>query len=154
MESFQVTDFVKVISGPYGPLLGVGDLALKLRYGTEPKEDRAKLTRKKELYTRLPFEIAGNVGLIPMYKDFRKIVMEGVYKELKEEKKLEAEEKVKEDKKTALKNSQKTISLKEMMNSGRYTKEGIKKELRKIKDPEYRKAENDKEDAIKKKDIR
>jgi hypothetical protein len=151
MESFQVTDFVKVISGPYGPLLGVGDLALKLRYGTKPKEDRAKLTRKKELYTRLPFEIGGQLGVVPFYKDFRKIVMEGVYKELKEEKKLEAEEKVKEDKKTALKNSQKTISLKEMMNSGRYTKEGIKKELRKIKDPEYRKAENKKDDAIKEK---
>jgi len=38
-----------------------------------------------------------------------------------------------------------------MMNSGRYTKEGIKKELRKIKDPEYRKALKDKDDAIKKK---
>jgi len=86
-----------------------------------------------------------------MYKDFRKIVMEGVYKELKEEKKLEAEEKVKKDKKTALKDSQKIISLKEMMNSGRYTKEGIKKELRKIKDPEYRKALKDKDDAIRKK---
>ena len=37
------------------------------------------------------------------------------------------------------------------MNSGRYTKEGIKKELRKIKDPEYRKALKDKDDAIRKK---
>ena len=37
------------------------------------------------------------------------------------------------------------------MNSGEYTREGIKKELRKIKDPEYRKALKDKDDAIRKK---
>jgi hypothetical protein len=150
MESFQVTDFVKVISGPYGPLLGVGDLAIKL-LGPEPKEDRAKLTRKKELYTRLPFEIAGNVGLIPMYKDFRKIVMEGVYKELKEEKKLEAEEKVKKDKKTALTNRQKISSLRKMRSIGGYTDKEINKAIRIIKDPEYKKAFNDKEAAIEKK---
>jgi len=37
-----------------------------------------------------------------------------------------------------------------MMDSGRYTKEGIKKELRKIKDPEYRKAERKiEEDMVK-----
>ena len=62
--------------------------------------------------------------------------------------KKEAEDKEVRDKKTALKDSQKTSILKQMMNSGAYTREGIKKELRKIKDPEYRKAEKKIEDDM------
>ena len=147
----EPTDLVKVIAGPYSPLIGVGELAGKLIFSDAPTEDRAKLTRKKELYRRLPLEIGGQLGIVPFYKDFRKIVMEGVYKELKEEVKEKAVKTKAKEIKTALTDSQKTISLKEMMNSGEYTREGIKKELRKIKDPEYRKALKDKDDAIRKK---
>lgn len=151
MESFKITDFAKIISGPFGPLFGVGDLALKLFYGPEPKEDRAKITRAKELYRRLPLEIGGLAGVVPFYKDFRKIVMEGVYKELKKETKETAVKKEAEEIKTALTDSQKISSLKEMRSIGEYTKEEINNAIKRIKDPEYRKAFNDKEKAIKKK---
>ena len=146
----EPTDLVKVIAGPYAPLIGVGELSGKLIFGPEPEGERAKLTRAKELYRRLPLEIGGQLGIVPFYKDFRKIVMEGVYKELKKETKETAVKKEAEAKADAEEIVQKTSILKEMMDSGRYTKEGIRKELRKIKDPEYRKAERKiEEDMVK-----
>ena len=147
----KLTDLFKVMAGPLSPAIGTAELAYKLIISPKPEGERAKLTRAKELYRRLPLEIGGLAGVVPFYKDVRKIVMEGVYKELKKETKETAVKKKAEEIKTALKDSQKTISLKEMMNSGEYTSEGIKKELRKIKDPEYRKALKDKDDAIRKK---
>ena len=147
----KLTDLVKVVAGPLSPLIGTAELAYKLATSSKPEGERAKLTREKELYRRLPLEIGGLAGVVPFYKDFRKIVMEGVYKELKKETKETAVKKEAEEIKTALTDSQKISSLKEMMNSGEYTREGIKKELRKIKDPEYRKALKDKDDAIRKK---
>jgi uncharacterized membrane protein YgcG len=144
----KLTDLFKVMAGPLSPVIGTAELAYKLALSPEPEGERAKLTRKKELYRRLPLEIGGLAGVVPLYKDFRIIVMEGVYKELKKEVKETAVKKEAEAKTDAEKISQQTSILKEMMDSGRYTKEGIKKELRKIKDPEYSKAENKKEKDI------
>jgi hypothetical protein len=146
----KLTDFVKVVAGPLSPVIGTAELAYKLATSSKPEGERAKLTREKELYRRLPLEIGGLAGVVPFYKDFRKIVMEGVYKELKKETKETAVKKEAKAKTDAEKISQQTSILKEMMDSGRYTKEGIKKELRKIKDPEYRKAEKKiEEDMVK-----
>ena len=145
----EPTDLVKIIAGPYAPLIGVGELGFKL-LEPEPKTERAKLTRAKEWY-RAGMETLGLLGAVPFYRDVKKVALAEVYKELKKETKKEAEDKEVRDKKTALKDSQKTSILKQMMNSGAYTREGIKKELRKIKDPEYRKALKDKDDAIRKK---
>ena len=145
----EPTDLVKIIAGPYAPLIGVGELGFKL-LEPEPKTERAKLTRAKEWY-RAGMETLGLLGAVPFYRDIKKIALAEVYKELKKETKETAVKKKAEEIKTALTDSQKKSSLKEMMDSGRYTKEGIKKELRKIKDPEYRKALKDKDDAIRKK---
>ena len=138
----KLTDLFKVVAGPLSPVIGTAELAYKLAKSSKPEGERAKLTRAKELYRRLPLEIGGLAGVVPFYKDFRKIVMEGVYKELKKETKETAVKKEAEAKLDAEKIVQQTSILKQMMNSGAYTREGIKKELRKIKDPEYRKAEN------------
>jgi len=138
----KLTDLFKVMAGPLSPVIGTAELAYKLAISPKPEGERAKLTRAKELYRRLPLEIGGLAGVVPFYKDVRKIVMEGVYKELKKEVKEKAVKKEAEAKTDAEEIVQKTSILKQMMNSGAYTREGIKKELRKIKDPEYRKAEN------------
>jgi len=131
----------KVLLPVYSPLIGVTEVALKLALSPEPEGDRARLTRAKE-YVRLGLEAAGNAGVMPFYKDIRKVAQQEVYKELSKEVKETAVNKEAEAKADAEEIVQKTSILKEMMDSGRYTKEGIKKELRKIKDPEYRKAEN------------
>ena len=144
----EPTDLVKIIAGPYAPLIGVGELGFKL-LEPEPKTERAKLTRAKEWY-RAGMETLGLLGAVPFYRDIKKVALAEVYKELKKETKEKAAKTEAKEIETATTNRQKISSLKEMMDSGRYTKEGIKKELRKIKDPEYRKSFNDKEEAIKK----
>jgi len=131
----------KVLFPIYSPLIGVSEVGLKLLLSPEPKGDRAKITRAKE-YVRLGLEAAGNVGIVPLYKDIKKIANLEIYKELSKEVKETAVKKEAEAKADAEEIVQKTSILKQMMNSGAYTREGIKKELRKIKDPEYRKAEN------------
>jgi hypothetical protein len=131
----------------YSPLIGVSEVGLKLLLSPEPKEDRAKITRAKE-YVRLGLEGAGNAGFVPLYKDIKKIANLEIYKELSKEVKETAVKKEAQAKTDAEEIVQKTSVLKQMMNSGAYTREGIKKELRKIKDPEYRKAENKIEDDM------
>ena len=137
----------KVLLPVYSPLIGVTEVALKLALSPEPEGDRARLTRAKE-YVRLGLEAAGNAGVMPFYKDIRKVAQEEVYKELKKETKETAVKKEAQAKTDAEEIVQKTSILKQMMNSGAYTREGIKKELRKIKDPEYRKAEKKIEDDM------
>ena len=146
----KTTDLVKVIAGPYAPAVGFSDLVIKkareLR-APEAKTERARITRAKE-WGRLGLETTGFLGIMPLYKDVRKVFMGYTYKELKKETKETAVKKDAQAKTDAEEIVQKTSILKQMMNSGAYTREGIKKELRKIKDPEYRKAEKKIEDDM------
>jgi len=145
----KITDLAKVFAGPYAPIIGTVDLGIKL-LGPEPKTERARITRAKE-YVRLGLEAGGIAGIIPFYRDVKKVALAEVYKELKKETK-ETDIKTKaEEIKTALTNNQKISSLRKMRGSGRYTDKEINKAIRIIKDPEYKKAFNDKEKAIKKK---
>ena len=73
--------FGKAIAGPYGPTLSTFTRALTL-YGRATKEGSKPETKKramKELETRMAFEAAGNAGLIPFYKDARRILMSDFY---------------------------------------------------------------------------
>ena len=149
----KTTDLVKVIAGPYAPVIGTLDLlkkkTMELR-APEAKTERARITRAKE-WGRLGLETTGFLGIMPLYKDVRKVFMGYTYKELKKETKETAVKKKAEEIKTALTDSQKISSLRKMRSSGRYTDKEINKAIRIIKDPEYKKAFNDKEEAIKKK---
>ena len=149
----KTTDLVKVIAGPYAPAVGFSDLVIKkareLR-APEAKTERARITRAKE-WGRLGLETTGFLGIMPLYKDVRKVFMGYTYKELKKEVKETAIKKEAEEIKTALTDIQKISSLRKMRSSGRYTDKEINKAIRIIKDPEYKKAFNDKEKAIKKK---
>ena len=145
----EPTDLVKIIAGPYAPLIGVGELGFKL-LEPEPKTERAKLTRAKEWY-RAGMETLGLLGAVPFYRDIKKIALAEVYKELKKETKEKAEKTEAKEIETATTNRQKISSLRKMRGIGGYTDKEINKAIRIIKDPEYKKAFNDKEDAIKKK---
>lgn len=73
--------FGKAIAGPYGPTLSTFTRALTL-YGRATKEGSKPETKKRameELETRMAFEAAGNAGLIPFYKDARRILMSDFY---------------------------------------------------------------------------
>ena len=80
----------KIFAGPYGPLIGSatrGALQVRKAYF----DDKAKAsTREKavnELESRTAFEAVGQLGLIPFYKDIRRIMLKDLYFENKVSKK-------------------------------------------------------------------
>ena len=75
-------DMLMNMMGPFGP--SVKTLELAYRKATEPekKEKAAQQRVEKEKQIRIPLEVLGNLGMIPLYKDIRKIVNKELYKEL------------------------------------------------------------------------
>ena len=45
----------------------------------EKKKEEAIARREKEINVRIPLEILGNAGFVPLYKDIRKAVMKEIY---------------------------------------------------------------------------
>jgi hypothetical protein len=91
----DISDFVLKMGGSFGPVLSTANLVLKKSFEPKKKEEGAIERQEKEIGTRIPLEIAGNLGFIPFYKDIRKTVMKDMYKGIeqeKEQKRLNAEE--------------------------------------------------------------
>jgi hypothetical protein len=63
----------------YGPAVKTVDFMV--RKATEPAKntEQAQQRQKEELMYRLPLEVLGNAGFIPMYKDVRKLVLGSIY---------------------------------------------------------------------------
>jgi hypothetical protein len=96
-ESRQ-TDLGKLLmnmGGSYTPALNTAALIFKKATEKEKVKEEAIARSEKELKVRIPLEVLGNAGLIPLYKDIRKAVMKDMYKD------LEKAEKTKGDKKKA-----------------------------------------------------
>ena len=95
----DISNFILKMGGSFGPVLSTANLALKKSFEPEKKEEGAIERQEKEISTRIPLEIAGNLGFIPLYKDIRRTVLKDMYKGLVKEKaqeKINAEEKQKE----------------------------------------------------------
>jgi hypothetical protein len=86
-----VWDYVQNMGGAFTPFIKTTDLIIRNATAQEPKTEEAKARREKENTMRIPLEIAGNAGLIPMYKDIRKMVMKDIYKDLDKNKGVEKE---------------------------------------------------------------
>lgn len=69
--------------GSYGPMAKTAALGIKVITANEKKTIKAKERQEKERNIRLPLEILGNAGYIPLYKEVRKSVMNDIYKDLK-----------------------------------------------------------------------
>ncbi len=94
-ESRQ-TDLGKLLmnmGGSYTPALNTASLIFKKATEKPKVKEEAIARSEKELKVRIPLEVLGNAGLIPLYKDIRKAVMKDMYKD------LEKAEKTKGDKK-------------------------------------------------------
>jgi len=65
---------IKSFAGPYGPLLKTADrtkkVAMRALYN---KTEKGRQDAKDELTDRLSIEALGNIGLIPFYRDVRRI---------------------------------------------------------------------------------
>jgi hypothetical protein len=60
----------------------------------EPKKEAEAIERvENEINVRIPLELLGNVGMVPLYKDIRKIVMDQMYKDLETADKKAADKK-------------------------------------------------------------
>ena len=89
-ESGKGTDLgalLKRLAGPYGPILGTSDLLIQALTEGEKKSESARERQQMENYVRLPLELLGNLGFVPVYKDIRKIVLDQLYGDLSRAKK-------------------------------------------------------------------
>jgi hypothetical protein len=78
----KIVDLVTSIFGPLAPTAKTGALILRKAFEAPKKTEEAQERREKEIGIRIPLEILGNVGLIPLYKDVKKIVLKEIYKDL------------------------------------------------------------------------
>jgi len=78
----SITDFLMKMGAAYGPILGTADLLTKKLTEPNRKEPDAIERQNMERYVRLPLELLGNTGFIPLYKDVRKIVLSQIYGDL------------------------------------------------------------------------
>lgn len=91
-KSGQGVDFGKLAPnflGAYSP--PVKTIAFGLKKLTEPdrKTPDARKRQKAEKNLRIPLEILGNTGFIPLYKDVRKVLLADIYESLRNAKKEE-----------------------------------------------------------------
>jgi hypothetical protein len=75
-------DFLLNMGGAFGPTLKTADLITRKAFEADKKEQDAIERQKKEISVRIPLEVLGNAGLVPLYKDVRKSVLKDIYKDL------------------------------------------------------------------------
>lgn len=76
---------VPAFSGPYSPMAKtISRGAIVLGRATTGKKEETRERAKNELKNRIVMEMLGNLGLIPLYKDVRRIILKDMFK--KEEK--------------------------------------------------------------------
>lgn len=89
----DLSDFLLNMGGAFGPSLKTADFIVKKALEPEKKQADAIARREKELNVRIPLEILGNAGLVPLYKDVRKAVMKDIYKDLENAEKTAGDKK-------------------------------------------------------------
>lgn len=87
-----VYDLIKNMTGSFGPAVSTADLIIKKINEPEKKQASAIVRSEKEKNIRIPLEVLGNLGYVPLYKDIRKSVMKYIYKDLEKEKKIDMDE--------------------------------------------------------------
>jgi hypothetical protein len=92
-QKTNLTDFITQMGGSFGPALKTADLITRKAFEAPKKEEAAIERGKQETQVRIPLEVLGHLGYVPLYKDIRKIVMDQMYKDLEN-----ADKKVKDKK--------------------------------------------------------
>ena len=92
----DLADFLLNMGGAFGPSLKTADFIVRKGLEGDKKKEDAIERQEREISVRIPLEILGNAGLIPLYKDIRKAVMKEMYSSLeKADKNAEDKKKVK-----------------------------------------------------------
>jgi len=86
------TDFGQMLvslTGSTSPMFKTAKIAFE-KWNEDPKKEPAAIERQKaEIRQRIPLEIVGNAGYVPLYKEFKSLLNDLIYESLKEEKKIE-----------------------------------------------------------------
>ena len=72
--------FVDSFAGPYGPMINT--LSRLLKVGVSSQTGKKPETRQKamdEIENRLLIEVLGNLGLVPFYKDVRRVIVKDMF---------------------------------------------------------------------------
>lgn len=92
-KKLDIGDILVSASGSYSTSLKTLDLMVK-KMLEEPKKEKDAIERSEnETNVRIPLELLGNMGMVPLYKDIRKIVMDQMYKDLENAEKKSADKK-------------------------------------------------------------
>jgi len=78
----DILQYIKTFSGAFSPAFSAVSRAIEVASKTDLKTEEARERRMKELTTRTPLEIMGNLGFVPLYKDLRRILIKDLYKDL------------------------------------------------------------------------
>jgi hypothetical protein len=89
----EIWDVVPNLAGPYSPLIKTIALTFNTLHGKEKETEEAKERRRRTIEERIPLEIFGVMGLIPFYKDLRRVLLKDIYKDLDKSSKGESESK-------------------------------------------------------------
>jgi len=81
-----LADYLMAMGAAFGPIIKTADLLIKKITEPVKKTEEARERQLKEIQQRIPLEILGNLGMIPMYKDVRKVVLNNIYKDLRQAK--------------------------------------------------------------------
>jgi len=84
-DNSTLQDYAINMMGPLTPLAKTTALIVKKASGEPKKEAAAREREAKEIEVRIPLEVLGNAGLVPLYKDIRKVVLADIYKGMKKE---------------------------------------------------------------------
>jgi len=134
-------EMIMNMMGPFGPSFKTLDFAIRKATEPEKKESAARKLVDKEKQIRLPLEILGNLGMIPLYKDVRKIVNAELYKDLENAEVKKPMNKIgKEDMKRYFPDMYEDLY---GPNGSLYDIEEMKKELRKEKERIRREIKDD-----------
>ena len=90
-------DLLLRFGGSFGPALSTADLIVRKVSEPARKTPEARERQLNEQLIRMPLEIAGNLGLIPIYKDVRKVAIQEIYKDLRKAKKSKFKKRSKEE---------------------------------------------------------
>ena len=100
-QPITMGDLLLRFGGSFGPALSTADLIVRKISEPARKTPEARERQLNEQLIRMPLEIAGNLGLIPIYKDVRKVAIKEIYKDLRRAQKMK--DKAPKDRKEAAK---------------------------------------------------
>jgi hypothetical protein len=78
----DLADFLFNMGGAFGPALKTADFITRKALEPDKKKQDAIERQQNEINVRIPLEVLGNAGFIPLYKDVRKAVLKDMYKDL------------------------------------------------------------------------